>query len=497
MTKKNLMPVIVLTVICVIVAALLGGVNELTKGKIAENALKKEQAALIEVLPGSTLFDPVDVSGAEGLPATVKSVYKEVGDKGYVLIMATSSQYSTEDMTFAIGITPDGSIAGIKLTNYKESKDFGKTTYPEKFVGKTEADYDDVDVTAGVTVSSKAFKAAIGDALEAIKVISQGSAPAAALGRAATLLSSSKSTDLPKTDDELSALISELLSGKQYTEAEIPSGAPEALKKLYSVSNNSGYVAYIVVPGAYVPVATEALVYINGSGDIKKVNLLSWIVGHGVGAGDFADRFEGKDIWHMNEVELVTGATGTSNDFYTAVDSVLNIITDILGKRESGFLELVDEMIPNSGKITKAELPSDAPSTLVAVYKDSTGKGSVAHIVVPGAYVPVASEALVYFDRWGEIKSVKLLQWVVGHGIGPGDFAERFVGRSADSIEEVELVAGCTGTSGDLKKAITDACPYVPVDFPVLRIVGIVILVVSIGAFVWVSVSEKKRRTVG
>ena len=103
MTKKNLMPIIVLTSICIIVAALLGGVNELTKDKIRDNALKKEQASLIEVLPESTLFDEIDTS-AYSLPETVKSAYRETSDKGYVLIMATRSQYSTEDMTISVGI---------------------------------------------------------------------------------------------------------------------------------------------------------------------------------------------------------------------------------------------------------------------------------------------------------------------------------------------------------------------------------------------------------
>ena len=50
MSKKTLMPVISLTVICVAVAILMGLVNMLTSPKIEENALKKEQEALFEVL---------------------------------------------------------------------------------------------------------------------------------------------------------------------------------------------------------------------------------------------------------------------------------------------------------------------------------------------------------------------------------------------------------------------------------------------------------------
>ena len=74
MTKKNIMPVVVLTVICVIVAALLGGVNELTKGKIAENALKKEQASLIEVLPGASSFEEIKITA--DIPERFKMIYE-------------------------------------------------------------------------------------------------------------------------------------------------------------------------------------------------------------------------------------------------------------------------------------------------------------------------------------------------------------------------------------------------------------------------------------
>ena len=625
MKKQNIMPVVVLTVICVIVAALLGGVNELTKDKIAENALKKEQASLIEVLPDSVVFDEIDISEYE-LPETVKSAYRETSDKGYVLIMATRSQYSTEDMTISVGIYPDGSVAGVKLTNYKESKDFGKTTYPNKYVGTTADTYDDVDVTTGVTISSNTFKAAIGDAISAAEIIAKGE-PTAYAETCATLLATTVSEELPRTDSELIELTKLLVKGLAFTEEEIPQDAPVTLKKLYSAADG-GYVAYIIVPGQYVPIATEALIHINSFGFIKNINLLTWTVGHGVEPGDFANEFLEKDIWHMGKVELVTGATGTSEDFFNAVDTCLEFFTDLLGVRESGYatllyktagynevteiklpkgapdtlktlysvagggylahivvpgqyvpvatealmyvdehgtiknvdllewivghgvgqgdfethfigkniwkmnkvelvsgatgtsqdfssevkatlellaavmknkeqmlIDYVSELIPNSGKIEKLELPKDAPKELIALYKDTSGKGSVAHFIVAGQYVPVATEALVRYNQWGEIVKVELLEWIVGHGIGPGDFADRFAGMTAKNIAEVELVAGCTTTSGDLRAAIEAAFPYIPTSFPIFRIVGIVILTVSVSAFVAFIIISKKRRT--
>ena len=488
MKKQNIMPALVLTVICVVVAALLGGVNMLTKDRIAENALIKEQESLLEVFPGATRFDTETVAIPEGAPETVKTIYRESGGLGYVfIVIAPKTDYSSGDMTVSVGIS-GGAIIGAKLTSYNESKDIGKTTYPEKFVGKTEADYDGVEVTAGVTYSSEAFKAAIGDALKTERLLAEASALVPVSGTAgATPLSAD--TD----GDDLPSLMSELVPGAEFAETALPSDAPEALKGLYSVSLG-GYVAHISVAGAYVPVATEALVYVNASGVVENINLMKWIVGHGVGAGDFADGFVGTDIYHIDGVDIVAGATGTSVDFKTAATLALGVITDLMNVRDEVFLSLVDEMIPNSGEIKKLEIPEGAPKTLVGLYSDTAGRGTVAHIVVAGAYVPVATEALVYFNQWGEIRGVRLMQWVVGHGVEPGDFAERFIGATAQTVSQVELVSAATGTSEDFRSALVDAFPYIPTEFPVLRIVASAVLAVSLGGFIAVLVISRKRR---
>ena len=323
MNRKKIVPILVLSSICITVALLLGGANELTKGKIKENALKKEQASLIEVLPNATVFEELDTS-KYNLPKSVKSAYRESDDRGYVLIMATATEYSAEDMTVSVGIYPEGKIAGVSLTNYKESKDFGKTTYPQKFIGATSDTYDDVDVTAGVTVSSNAFKSLIGDAISAASAI-EAEKETAYLGDTAPAVSEESTTSIPRSDAELYLLINKFVGEESFSPTEIPAGAPEFLKKLYKVSKRE-YVAYIVVPGEYVSVATEALVYIGNEGKIKKLELLSWVVGHGVGYGDFPDRFIGKDRKNIHGVELVSTATYTSEDFRSAVSEVFNYI---------------------------------------------------------------------------------------------------------------------------------------------------------------------------
>ena len=486
MKKQAIMPVAVLTIICVVVAALLGAVNLLTRDRIELNALKKEQQSLIEVMPGASTFE--EIAKPTDASATVKSIYREVGGKGYVFIMvAPKTDYSSGDMTISVGIS-DGTIVGAKLTSYNESKDIGKTSYPKKFVGKTEAEVDSVEITSGVTYSSKAFKSAIKDALACEKLLT--AEETVSLSFPAYLSSA------PNEEESIETLASELVSGSKLTAAEIPAGATATLKQLWTVEKG-GYVMHIVVPGAYVPVATEALVYVDKNGDIAAINLLQWVVGHGTEPGDFADGFIGKNIYDIADVELVSGSTGTSGDFKNEVTLALGSISELM--EEAIILHLVDEVAPFARKFEKMELPQNSPSTLKALYKAKNGRGTVAHIVVPGAYVPVASNALVYFNQYGEIKGVTILEWVVGHGIDEGDFADRLIGATEETISEVELVANCTGTSGDLRNAIADAYTVIPTKSTAgrtaFRISSGAAIILAIGGLTAYLLISRKRRT--
>lgn len=618
MKKQNIMPIAVLAVICLVVAALLGGVNMLTKDKIAENALKKEQASLIEVLPGATLFEEVDTP--ENAPATIKTVYREKGGLGYVMIVvAEKTDYSSGDMTISVGIS-NGTITGAKITSYNESKDLGKNTYPSKFVGKTQDDYDSVEITSGVTYSSKAFKEAIGDALATEKLFNEETAFITETAQKRTAVAVSA-----KTDDEIKTVIEEMLGktvaktalpqgagetlkglytvpdggyaahivvkgqyvsvategvvyvdasgeinkikllqwvvghgvgsenfeqgfvgkdiysscevdivsgatvtsydfkkavmdavnlitdmenakdavfakhlsdicgGAKYEKKDIPKDAPKEMRALYSVEKG-GYIIHLVVPGAYVPVATEALVYVNARGDVENIEFLQWIVGHDVDIGNFGEGFIGTDIFHFDDIELVSGATGTSSDFKNAATKSIEAVTDLMNIREQVFFDLVDELVPLSGEIVKLDLPENAPETLKGLYTDTRGRGTVAHIVVPGEYVPVATEALVYFDNFGTIKGINLMQWVVGHGVEPGDFADRFIGRNINTAAEVELVTAATYTAQDFRNAVAEIFPVIPTKFPILKVVGAAVLVLSVGAFVSILIISKRRR---
>ncbi len=172
--KFNVKSIIVLTAICLIVTALLAVTNHFTAPIVEKTRQQKIEASLKEVLPDMTKMEEI-TDLPEGTPSTVKAVYR-INDDEYAIVLATSSAYSSKDMGITVGMSKDGEILGVKLTSYFESKDFGKDTYPQNYVGKNSANYTDVDTFSGVTYSSNALKRAIGDAFECLKLVGGGAA---------------------------------------------------------------------------------------------------------------------------------------------------------------------------------------------------------------------------------------------------------------------------------------------------------------------------------
>ncbi|MCR5808504.1 MAG: FMN-binding protein [Clostridiales bacterium] len=165
--------IIVLTLICLIVTGVLAVTNSFTSPVIEKSRAVKVKNSLMAVLPGSSNFSEVELP--EGAPSTVKAVYK-ADDGSYAVVLGTMSSYSSGEMGVTCGISAHGELVGVTLTSYRESKDFGKDTYPKTYIGVNENTYADVDTFAGVTYSSNAFKKAIGDAFAVVRLLKGGEA---------------------------------------------------------------------------------------------------------------------------------------------------------------------------------------------------------------------------------------------------------------------------------------------------------------------------------
>ena len=492
MKMKNLLPTVVLVSICIVVAVLLGVVNMIT-APVIEEADRAAVAESLKIAMPDGEFDSEPDELASDAPETVKAVYTDKNGGGHVVVLVTTKGYTGKEIGITVGIDKSGKIVKAVVTKNEESivpselKPMG--SYGDAYTGATASTVPELVTGATVVYTEGAIKSALYDAFSYLGY-AEGSLDA-------TPDTGDKEPISPvRNETELHALASGLVGeGAQFSEVYLYS-KPRTLVRLYEETSGKGYVAYIVVPGDYVAVATEGLVYLNRDAEIVGVNLLQWVVGHGTTPGSFADGFVGKDYWHMDEVELVSGSTGTSGDFHSAVAEAVRVVTDLVPRSEEKILELADELVYNSRGFEKHTLPADAPSTLKALYKETSGKGYVAYVVTAGEYVAIATEALVHFNPDGVIEGMNLLTWTVGHGVSAGDFAEGFVGKSADDIDTVELVSSATVTAGDLRDAVADVFPCIPYTFPAARVVGIAIIVLAVCASVAIAITVRKRRSV-
>ena len=169
MKKDNLKSIIVLSCICLVVAVLMGAVNYITSPVIKENDEKKVQDSLKAVMPDSSGFK--EEALPEDAPKTVKAIYRDNEKTGFAISVATESAYSSNPMTFTVAVDNSGKIMAVTLTGYSETKNFGKDTYPETYVGADSASVENVDLVSGVTYSSTAFRNAMADALKTLSMI--------------------------------------------------------------------------------------------------------------------------------------------------------------------------------------------------------------------------------------------------------------------------------------------------------------------------------------
>lgn len=169
--KDIIKPIIVLASICLVVTAMLAYVNYITEPVIIRAEEEAAASARSEVLSKAKDFKKIE---ADGLPDGVTEVYKGTADNelcGYVIMMQSKGYGGA--IKLICGIRPDGKIEAVKTLSHSETSGLGTKAvdngsgYREKFVGKTAQDYKDVDTVTGATISSTAYKKAIGLAFEA------------------------------------------------------------------------------------------------------------------------------------------------------------------------------------------------------------------------------------------------------------------------------------------------------------------------------------------
>ncbi len=223
--KDGIKSVTVLTVICVAVSLLVALTNSFTAPVIKRNKDAASTESLKQVLENAADFEKMEKP--ENAPETVQDIYRETGGIGYAVTVAVTTSYSSSPMLYTVGISSEGKITGIVITSYTESKDFGKETYPQSYIGLDSA-LNGAELVSGVTYSSTAFKNGIEDVFATL--IDMG------------LIGAGEKSEAQKLEELLDTLLPGALSdsGKAaFKEYEASAGW---VKKAYQAVNGTGYV---------------------------------------------------------------------------------------------------------------------------------------------------------------------------------------------------------------------------------------------------------------
>ncbi len=509
--KKTFMPIIVLVSICVIVAALLGGVNMLTSPVIKEAEEAKANAALLVVLPGAKNFEKIETN--ENYPKEIKTAYK--ADIGFVFEVAVKGK---DVMTLMCGVDSDGNFVGLDIISESETPDYKNKVFPlmtgenGKYNGKNSETLEP-EIVSGATLTSNGIYSAVKISLDAYTVANGGEIEK----------EEKPGAEYHKSETELLTLAAELVENSTgFTKVEIE-GDYETLVSVYKENGAKGYVAYVVVISEnYGTVESEALIHIGMDGKIKGINKLTWktsdaIYGYVPPTSEAVDEFYGRLVGSsastIDGVELVTNATNTSTNVVASFKEALTAVSELIKKDmptpEEDILSLAVALMG-----TNPEFENVTPSGneyLKRVYRDKNGNGYVAYVVVISEnYGTVESEALIHIGTDGKIKALDKMTWKTSdaiYGYVPPSaeavdaFYASLVGNTAQTIDGVDLVTNATNTSTNVVASFKEALSAVDELIPqykevsiVPRVIGIVALVALIAALAALVIFTKKMR---
>ncbi len=179
-----------LSVVCLVAAALLGGVYALTKEPIALAQATKINNAIGGVVPQFD-NDPSEEKYSVGEGSTRAVIYPAKADEeivGYAIEASTGKGFSGK-ITIMVGFIPDGTIKDIAVISHAETPGLGakiseaNSPFVAQFQGKNPADPNfkfavkkeggDVDAITASTITSVAFCDAIMNAYNAFLEVSK------------------------------------------------------------------------------------------------------------------------------------------------------------------------------------------------------------------------------------------------------------------------------------------------------------------------------------
>lgn len=161
---------VTLFAICAVCALLLGLVDAGTRGRIAQVAQDKKEAAMAAVLPADG-YEQVAYTGTD---TTILEAYR-AGDAGYVLQVAPAGSFGG-GLEIMVGVNSDMTVSGVEIVASSETSGLGanakKPAFRDQFAGKSgevkvTKDGGEIDALTGATITSRAVSAGVTSALAA------------------------------------------------------------------------------------------------------------------------------------------------------------------------------------------------------------------------------------------------------------------------------------------------------------------------------------------
>lgn len=406
----------VLALVAIVLAAvlLLTGLNFITAPLIAENGSAAAFAPLYDVMPDAAgfdqLYDAADPgsSALANVPVSVQSIYGETGGMGYVLRLSTSEGYTKQPIEFTLAIDAEGKISGVELTAYPETKDMGKETYPQTYLGQ-DSTLANVSLVAGVTYSSTAFKNAVADGFAAL--IDNGLIGAGVKG----------------DEQILVEMLAEVYPGivsptgtPQYEEQEIADGQYTYIVKSLKALNDSGF-ALIMKSGESTYMAV-----CSAFGSVKLVDIDGNEVSDDAMAAEAKAYAEANIVSHsdgdLSKVKLLV--PDASDVTPISLDGVYNSVTCAYKAEGVGYVF-----------VSRSYGYSNEPMVIYYVIDDN------------GAIVTMTADELILFK-----------EYFTSYQLDESSYKAGFTGLTGDSFTGDEaLISGATVSSDAIRVATEDA----------------------------------------
>ena len=157
--KDNILPTIILTVICTVAALLLTLAHEVTKDSIAEQK-EIRFSKTVEQLFGECEIKMLDQNFGYD---EIKNI--AVTSDGRTAVEIVADGYSKGGIDVLIGFDESGAVTGIEFVSLGETPGLGSKVrdegeFREQFIGATDDSYS-FDAISGATFSSKGMKRAV------------------------------------------------------------------------------------------------------------------------------------------------------------------------------------------------------------------------------------------------------------------------------------------------------------------------------------------------